>query len=289
LSRLRRRLLLCGAAALVVASSGVFSAAWWLTKSWPSPAVALPADVHGEDVAVPWREGTLRAWVIESEGDAGVVLLLHGWRGRRQWMLERGRLLMQAGFSVVIPDLPAHGESTGDSVTFGQREGEAVDALLDYTRTRFSGEPLGAIGVSLGGEALLMARRDVALRAVVLESVFPTLRQGVDSRMRRFLGPAGPALTPLLEFAAFALRGISTDAVRPIDRIGSLGCPLLCLHGSDDRSTPIEQARALFDAAREPKEFWEVAGAEHEDLCDAARAEYERRVVGFLKRNLAKD
>jgi pimeloyl-ACP methyl ester carboxylesterase len=259
-------------------------------------------------VRVPWRLGVLETWVLEADAadpdegggggpsgrgpaalrrEAGVVLLLHGWRGRRQWMLDRARMLLRAGYAVVIPDLPAHGASTGDGVTFGKNEGEAIDALLDYTFARFPDRPIGAIGVSLGGASLLMARRDVPLRAVVIESVYTSLRDAVAQRMRRFLGPAGPPLTPLLHASVGLLRGLSPGDVRPVDRIASLRTPLLCVHGAEDRSTPIDQGRALYGAAPGPKEYWAVPGADHVDLCDAAPAEYERRILDFLARHMS--
>ncbi len=272
--------------ALVVVVGGLFGSAWWLTKAWPATSGRVPNDLHGETVVVPWSGGTLQTWIFHADGEAGAVLLLHGWRGRREWMLGRVRMLLKAGYSAVVPDLPAHGESTGDAVTFGIREGEAVDALLEFMQTRFPLQPRGAIGVSLGGVSLLMARRDVPLQVVVLESVFPTLYQAVEDRMRRFLTPAGGWLTPLLVTAVELFRDVSPESVRPIDRIGSLGVPVLCLHGSEDRSTPIEEARALFAAASEPKELWEVKGAAHEDLRAAATVDYDMRIVKFLKKYL---
>jgi fermentation-respiration switch protein FrsA (DUF1100 family) len=47
----------------------------------------------------------------------------------------------------------------------------------------------------------------------------------------------------------------------------------------------VEQGRALHAAAPGPKEFWEVPGADHVDLRDAAPAEYERRILDFLARH----
>ena len=253
----------------------------------PGSSGALPLDLPGETVALTWSGGTLQTWVLDVDDEKGVVLLLHGWAGRRASMLDRTRMLTRAGYSVVAPDLPAHGESTGNLVTFGIREGDAVDALLAFIHTRFPGRPRGAIGVSLGGVSLLMARRDVTLRAVVLESVFPTLTQAIDDRMRRFLTPAGTILTPLLTSAVHALRGLSPESVRPIDRIGALGCPVLVLHGSEDRSTPIGEARALFTAANQPKELWEVPGVAHVDLRAAAPTDYDARIVRFLDTHLS--
>ena len=43
----------------------------------------------------------------------------------------------------------------------------------------------------------------------------------------------------------------------------------------------------MFDAAQAPAEFWLVEGAAHEDLFDAAPAEYRKRVLAFFERHMA--
>jgi pimeloyl-ACP methyl ester carboxylesterase len=273
-------------AGLLLGVAGTLGAAWWLTKSWPSPVGALPRDLHGETVEIPWPRGVMRAWMLEGDGVSGAIVLLHGWRGCRRWMLDRARFLLDQGFSVIAPDLPGHGESPADSVTFGLTEGAAVDAVLDCAQRRFPGQPLGVIGLSLGGASFLMARRDVRVQAVILESVFPTLRQALVDRMHRFLGPVGSLLTPGLVAAVALLRGQSPDSVRPIDRVASLGCPLLAMHGARDLSTPVAEVEEWFARAVPPKELWILDGAEHEDLYAAGGAEYRRRVLAFLARCL---
>jgi fermentation-respiration switch protein FrsA (DUF1100 family) len=57
------------------------------------------------------------------------------------------------------------------------------------------------------------------------------------------------------------------------------------MSGAEDRHTRPEESQAMFAAAPEPKEFWLVPGAAHEDLHAVAKAEYERRVLAFLRRS----
>jgi uncharacterized protein len=53
-------------------------------------------------------------------------------------------------------------------------------------------------------------------------------------------------------------------------RIAEIEAPLLMLHGKNDDIVPIDMGRRVFAAAREPKEFNEVAGAGHNDVYLAA-------------------
>jgi len=53
------------------------------------------------------------------------VLLLHGVRADRREMLGRARFLNRLGYGILLIDLPAHGESPDDHITFGAREARA--------------------------------------------------------------------------------------------------------------------------------------------------------------------
>jgi fermentation-respiration switch protein FrsA (DUF1100 family) len=217
------------------------------------------------------------------------VLLLHGVHANRTVMLGRASLLHDAGYTVLIPDFQAHGESPGEHITFGALESLDAHAALAYLRARAPGECVGAIGVSMGGAAALLGPRPLQVEALVLESVYPTIRDAVADRLRVWLGPlgaAGPALSPLLIWGVGAGVGVSDTALRPINRIGAVTAPVLVAAGTADRYTPLAESRALFARAPAPKEFWAVRGAGHEDLQAFAPAEYRRRVGGFLDRYL---
>lgn len=80
--------------------------------------------------------------------------------------------------------------------------------------------------------------------------------------------------------------GFAANELRPIDGIDRVEAPLLLIAGTADRHTTRAESLRLFARAQLPKELWEVPGAEHVDFHQAARAEYEARVSGFLARAL---
>ena len=56
-------------------------------------------------------------------------------------MLARARFLAAAGYATLLIDLPTHGESSGDRITFGAREGEGVNAALAFLREKKAALP----------------------------------------------------------------------------------------------------------------------------------------------------
>jgi len=243
--------------------------------------------MHPEELRIEASRAQLAAWLFVPPSPRAAVLVVHGIHADRSKMLGRAELLWRDGYAVLLPDLRAHGESSGSAITYGYLEARDAQVALQYLGGRFPELPLGAIGVSLGGAALALAEHDARAQAMVLEAVFPTITEALDNRLARRVGPLSRFLTPLLLLQLRPRLGVSQDDLRPIDSIRALGCPVLIVSGAADRYTTAEQTRALFTAASEPKEIWLVPGAAHVDLLRHDPEGYRLRVLGFLDRYLA--
>jgi alpha-beta hydrolase superfamily lysophospholipase len=200
-------------------------------------------------------------------------------------MVSRAKLLHAAGYAIVMIDLQAHGESTGESISVGHLERHDVEAAVGFARENNAGHKIAVVGQSLGGASTVLAN-ELRLDAVVLEAVFPSLRQAVHNRVAARFGPLADVPTWSL-LVQFPLRlGFSADEISPIERIAGLACPTLVLCGSEDPHTPLSESQALFDAACEPKQMVVFDGAGHTDFLKFDEALYSRTVVSFLDRHL---
>jgi fermentation-respiration switch protein FrsA (DUF1100 family) len=117
------------------------------------------------------------------------------------------------------------------------------------------GQPVPAtrritFGTSLGAAAAvqLAARRPVG--GLILETPFNRLCEVAEMRF-----PLFPACI-MLPYERWA----------SADLIGQVAAPILILHGDADRTIPLSQGQALFDAAREPKRLIVYPGGRHNDL-----------------------
>jgi pimeloyl-ACP methyl ester carboxylesterase len=268
-------------------------AAWMvrlITRPARSAELVAPPTLPVRAVNIASRSGNvIRGWLLEGTVGAGAVLLLHGVGGNRESMVGRAHFLHRAGYTILLPDFQAHGESAGSRITFGALESLDAEAALAFLRACCGGDRIGVIGISMGGAAALPGAGHGRADAYVLESVYPTMRQAVDGRLRTWLGPLGAIrrlIAPRIMRSLEAVAGVAEDALRPIDVIGSLQAPVLVIAGSHDPYTPRDESRALFERAREPKEYWVVAGARHEDMHAFAGEVYERRVEEFLALHL---
>jgi fermentation-respiration switch protein FrsA (DUF1100 family) len=272
----------------------VTGALWGVGYVLAHPALArvgaAPPDLGAETVRIPRARGApLIGWLARGAPGQGAVLLLHPLHGNRGVMVTRARFLHRAGYTVLLVDLPAHGESPGDRITFGARESDGARTALAYLRRAAPGERVGALGASLGGASLLLGPGEPAANsadAVVLEAVYPTIEEAVADRLRIRLGPLGPPLAPLLTWQLRPQIGVDAVELRPIDRVRRLRVPVLVIAGEADLHTTLAESRRLFAAAPEPKTLWVVPRAPHGDLYASAPAEYERRMLAFFGRYL---
>lgn len=197
-------------------------------------------------------------------------------------MLARARLLSRHGFSVLMIDLQAHGETPGTEITFGWRESADVRAALAWLRQRTVSRRVGALGCSLGGAAVLLGPQPAGFDAVVLEAVYPRVSSAVENRIRMRVGPFAPVLAPLLIAQLQPRLHIPPHELEPIRSIARLGAPLLVVAGSNDAHTTLAESEELFDAAVAPKRLWVVKGARHQDFLTFDPSGYESEVVEFL-------
>ena len=284
--------LLALAAVLVTLLLSALTAGAVAVRGMAAPARAVvgppPGGIGAVAVSVPSATGlTLAGWYAAGRPGRGAVLLLHGIRADRRALASRMALLARAGLAVLAVDFRAHGESPGRAITFGHLEARDAEGALAWLRASAPGERIGAIGVSLGGAALLLASRSVPVDAMVLESVFPDIRGAVVNRLALALGPRlGRAVAPAFLAIGTGLTGLRPADLRPIEALAGYAGPVLVASGALDRATTPAETRALHAAAAGTKDLWLVEGAGHVDLAAAAGSDYERRVLAFLGRHL---
>jgi fermentation-respiration switch protein FrsA (DUF1100 family) len=276
---------------IVVVASILVAASFGAGEVLSAPAKRIvglpPAELAAETVTLDGNSnGVVSGWLSRGQPGLGAILLLHGIRSDRRQMIARSKFLHAAGYSVLLIDLPAHGESSGDRITFGFLEAKAVRAALHFLRETLPGERIAVIGVSLGAAAFVLADATPTPSAVILESMYPTIDEAVADRLNLRLGPLGASLAPVLLWQLPVRLGISAEQLRPIDHLSSLHAPVLIASGTADRHTTAAETKRLFDAAAAPKELWLVEGAAHVDLYAFNPKAYEARISAFLHRHL---
>jgi len=176
--------------------------------------------------------------------------------------------LTALGIAVLRFDFTGLGSSEGEfgNTTFSSNVADLIAAADALRRTRRA--PAILIGHSLGGAAVLAAAADVAeARAVVTIAApcDPTHAVGLFKDRIGEIDTAG-GIDVNLAGRPFRISRAFLDDVnqqRLRDRIGALHKALLVFHSPTDDIVGIENATYIFTAAKHPKSFVSLAGADH--------------------------
>lgn len=237
------------------------------------------------EVTFKSRDGlTLFGRFVRSKNHA-TIILLHPLHASGNNMLLYAEFLAKAGYGIFMIDLRAHGSSDGDTSTYGLREADDVAGAVDYLLHRLdvNGQKIGVLGISLGAQAALRgASKADCIRALVLEGLGPARLSdhgGRPASLRRWINY--PFNWIYYHVYEFMIGGRDTSVVEAIGKIAPRPI-LLIASGEKD----IYFNRIFFEAAREPRELWELPNGEHGAAILQGSGAYIQRVVEFFDKAL---
>jgi alpha-beta hydrolase superfamily lysophospholipase len=233
----------------------------------------------------------LRAWfATPTQGNNNVVLLFHGVSDNREGMGGFGQMFLRRGYSVLLMDSRAHGESGGAIASYGLREAADVHEWVEWLERTAHPYCVFALGESMGAATLLQSlRTEPRFCAVAAESPFQNFREiafdraaqvtRTGSLMARTLGR--PAIEVGLIYAKLRY-GLDLTQISPEDAVAASKVPVLLIHGGNDANIPPRHSVAI--KARNPNlvSLWIVPGAVHTAASSAAPAEFEQRVLQWF-------
>jgi uncharacterized OsmC-like protein/pimeloyl-ACP methyl ester carboxylesterase len=176
--------------------------------------------------------------------------------------------LTALGIAVLRFDFTGLGSSEGEfaNTTFSSNVGDLI-AAADALRTG-GRAPAILIGHSLGGAAVLAAASAVPEVRAVVTIAAPSDPAHVTGLFRERIDELREhgEIEVALAGRPFRIRRAFLDDVaeqKLLDRVRALGRALLIFHSPSDELVGIENATQIFAAAKHPKSFVSLAGADH--------------------------
>ncbi len=275
-----------------LAPTGYKSLLYFLTSLllWLSPASLEAAMEHHfiffpdrQLVATPaaaglayeevWFEATdgvkLHAWYLPGDPGQPVVLFCHGNAGNISHRMENLWHFRKLGLAVLIFDYRGYGRSEGRASEEGTYH-DARGALAWLRQRGWKFERMIYFGRSLGAGVAVQLAMEQPPGALVLETPFPSI------------AAMGWHHNPIL----YLLLGWALDArYDSYNKLGRIHVPLLMFQGDRDTIVPESMARKLFARANEPKTYYRISGADHNDTFDVGGPAYWRQWREFIDRH----
>ena len=235
----------------------------WTEGRW-SQISGLPL----EEVWIPTGKGVrVFGWYVQTESAQPVLLWCHGNAGNIANRLENLAELYRRGLSVFIFDYRGYGKSSGSPTESGLYQ----DALAAYdflTKQRhIQPERLVIFGRSMGSAvaAEVTSRRPAA--GLILEGSFPSIQSMAD-----------------VHYLGLPARWFVEAEFNLGQKVTRISIPKLFIHGERDTIVPIQLGKQVYEAAPNPKEWFTVVRAGHNDVPFVGGQSYFRRLVEFIRK-----
>ena len=133
-------------------------------------------------------------------------------------------------------------------MTCGKREPGDVLAVLEGLPDELHGKPVVLFGYSLGGQITVKTAglNPDRFAGVIIDGAYRHWDSPIRLKLKRYRVPSFPFIQIVGAF--FWLTGL----IHKFDRVQyakQIPCPLLVLHGTDDRICPLQEGKDLADAA----------------------------------------
>jgi hypothetical protein len=248
---------------------------------WDVERIAIEEGRIGPSISDVWlttEDGVrVHGWYatpVRAEGERqtpvkpkAVVLYLHGNGGNVTSYYPIIRVLVELEVEVLALDYRGYGRSDGSP----SERGLYLDARAAYRHlVGERGIAPGRIvlhGHSLGGAVAIDLAREVECAGLISESTFTS----APAMARRMM--------PVLPLWLFLRSGYKSVA-----KVPDIRAPKLFLHSPKDEAIPFSMGQELFEAAAEPKEFWELPDSLHNEAFLTAQPDYSRRLGEFISR-----
>lgn len=221
-----------------------------------------------EDV---WLESSptvkIHGWFVPHRAAKGTVLFFHGNAGSIALRLDWLRMFHALGYAVLIVDYQGYGRSAGEP----SEQGTYADASAAWNYvTRVRAVPAKDVviaGESLGAAVAAELAARTAPRALVIQSTFTSVPD-LAAELYRFL----------------PMRWLSRFDYDTRSRIARVSAPVLVAHSPADEIIPFHHGKMLYESARAPKVFVELAGGHNEGYI-FMRREWVEVLDDFLRRS----
>jgi len=191
----------------------------------------------------------LHGWFFPGEKDSPVILHFHGNAGNISHRLDLVQPFLRKGLSVFLFDYRGFGKSSGRP----SERGLYSDGLAAWNylveKEKIAPERIVLHGHSIGAAVAIEVALEKKVRGLIIESAFTSTRDMAKTMVLFNL------LSPLLP-----------ANYNNIEKIHRVPAPKLILHGDRDEIVPFSLGQKLFEAATEPKFFYPVKDAGHNDV-----------------------
>jgi len=207
----------------------------------------------------------LHGWFFPTNGNEPVIVISHGNACNISHMLEYASTFTEKNLQVFLFDYRGYGKSTGTP----SEKGIYMDAQAAYdylvNEEKILPDNIILFGQSIGAATAIDVAIKNHVRSIIIEGAFTSTKE-----MSKKIFP--------MNLISFLLPSNYNN----LEKIAHITVPKLIIHSEDDEIVPFSMGKRLFEASREPKYFYTIKGAGHNDTFIVGGDKYFQAFVYFI-------
>lgn len=243
---------------------------------------------HQEDVWIKSDDGLkLHATWFPQDEQKKVVICFHGYtsKGMSDYIGLSG-YYMKRGYSMLLVDERAHGESEGKYIGFGCLDRRDALKWIDWV-IQNCGEDVQILlhGTSMGGATVLMTsglELPEQVKAIISDCAFTSPKEVFTHVLHSMMHM--PAF-PMIQIADWMNRknaGYGLDECNAAREVQKAKVPILFIHGSGDTFVPCSMCETIYENCAAPKRKLIIEGAAHAESYYKDTEAYENALNEFI-------
>lgn len=243
---------------------------------------------HQEDVWIKSDDGLkLHATWFPQDEQKKVVICFHGYtsKGMSDYIGLSG-YYMKRGYSMLLVDERAHGESEGKYIGFGCLDRRDALKWIDWV-IQNCGEDVQILlhGTSMGGATVLMTsglELPEQVKGIISDCAFTSPKEVFTHVLHSMMHM--PAF-PMIQIADWMNRknaGYGLDECNAAREVQKAKVPILFIHGSGDTFVPCSMCETIYENCAAPKRKLIIEGAAHAESYYKDTEAYENALNEFI-------
>lgn len=246
-----------------------------------------------EEVEITSADGLkLQGYVFEAkEATNKWVVVVHGYGGKKENMLDTACFFALEGYNVFMPDLRGHGKSEGKYFGMGWLDRKDILGWIDYLVARDQEAEIILYGVSMGGATVMMVSGEdlpANVKGIVEDCGYATVWDIFSDELEYIFGlPEFPLLYSASAISKLRV-GYTFGEASAVDQVAKAKVPMLFIHGTADSFVMPYMIEKVYEVCPTTKDMLMIEGAGH---CEAYCIDpelYFKTVFGFINENCIK-
>lgn len=227
---------------------------------------------------------SIDGWYGSMDSAKGCVIFLHGITVNKGELLKEADQFKSWGYSVLLVDFRAHGNSEGEKSSFGFKETDEVEKAFRFAQAK-NNKKIILYGSSLGSIVAMkaVAEKKITPAAIIADMPFGSLQDHLKGRARVLGFPAQPFafLVTLWIGIENGYNGFDLQAYQYSQKIN---CPVLLQWGDGDIYVTEREIRGIYKNLKTAgKKMVVYKEANHHSFLQYDPIDWQKNVSGFLE------